>query len=134
MSELSCSALNAAYPLRVIRVVLTERRALPVYPDKQTSSESVGMSQRCQYATNMRLTLEGRARRFTPAGFFNWMVRLSLSRCSLYRASGTDLCEHRQHVEVVRGVLDLTTLDLDDLAGRHLDRLVRGRNGTCWCL
>jgi hypothetical protein len=37
-----------AYPLRVIRVVLTERRALPVYPDKQTSSESVGMSQRCQ--------------------------------------------------------------------------------------
>jgi hypothetical protein len=36
-----------AYPLRVIRVVLTERRALPVYPDKQTSSESVGMSQRC---------------------------------------------------------------------------------------
>jgi hypothetical protein len=25
-----------AYPLRVIRVVLTERRALPVYPDKQT--------------------------------------------------------------------------------------------------
>ena len=37
-----------AYPLRVIRVVLTERRAPPVYPDKQTSSESVGMSQRCQ--------------------------------------------------------------------------------------
>jgi len=36
-----------AYPLRVIRVVLTERRALPVYPDKQTSSESVGMSPRC---------------------------------------------------------------------------------------
>jgi hypothetical protein len=36
-----------AYPLRVIRVVLTERRALPVYPDKQTSSESVGMPQRC---------------------------------------------------------------------------------------
>jgi hypothetical protein len=31
-----------AYPLRVIRVVLTERRALLVYPDKQTSSELVG--------------------------------------------------------------------------------------------
>ena len=75
-----------------------------------------------------------KARRFTPAGFFNWMVRLSLLRGSLYRASGTNLCEHRQHVEVVRGALDLITLDPDDLAGRHLDRLVRGRNGTCWCL
>jgi len=40
-----------AYPLRVIRVVLTERQALPVYSDKQTSSESVGMSQRCQNRT-----------------------------------------------------------------------------------
>src|SRR5258707_14721939 len=72
------------------------------------------------------------ARRFTPAGFFNWIERLSLSRCSASR--GADLCEHREHVEVVRGALDLTALDLDDLACRHLDRLVRCRNGTCWCL
>jgi hypothetical protein len=87
-----------------------------------------------QYATSQRPYSGGMPAGFTPAGFFNWMVRLSLSRCSLYRASGTDLCEHRQHVEVVPGALELTTLDLDHLAGRHLDRLVRGRNGTCWCL
>jgi len=32
----------------VNRVTLTLRRSLPLYPDKQTFSESVGMSQRCQ--------------------------------------------------------------------------------------
>ena len=30
---------------RVIRVALTVDRSLPVYPDKQTFSESIGMSQ-----------------------------------------------------------------------------------------
>jgi hypothetical protein len=30
---------------------LTVRRSLPVYPEKQTFSEPVGMSQRCQVAT-----------------------------------------------------------------------------------
>ena len=88
----------------------------------------------CQYATLQHFTLEGCTRRITPAGFSNWTERFSVSRGSLYRASGTDLCEHRQHVEVVPGALELTTLDLDDLAGRQFDRLVRGRNGTCWCL
>jgi hypothetical protein len=34
--------------IRVNRVTLTLRRSLPLYPDKQTFSESVGMSQRCQ--------------------------------------------------------------------------------------
>src|SRR6266852_5217193 len=33
------------------RVVPTVRRSLPVYPDKQTFSEPVGMSQRCQTRT-----------------------------------------------------------------------------------
>jgi hypothetical protein len=32
----------------VNRVVLTVRRSLPVYPDKQTSSKPVGTSQKCQ--------------------------------------------------------------------------------------
>jgi hypothetical protein len=32
----------------VIRVTLTLRRSLPVYPDKQTFLVSVGMSQKCQ--------------------------------------------------------------------------------------
>jgi hypothetical protein len=35
-------------PLRVKRVISTVRRPLPIYPDKQTFSVSVGMSQRCQ--------------------------------------------------------------------------------------
>src|SRR5258708_29157740 len=90
------------------------------------------MCKTCQYATSQRFTLGGCARRFTPAGFLNWIERLSLSRCSASR--GTDLSEHREHVEVVRGALDLTALDLDDLACRHLDRLVRCRNDTRWCL
>ncbi len=33
--------------LRVNRVILTLRRRLPVYPDKQTFSEPAGMSQTC---------------------------------------------------------------------------------------
>jgi hypothetical protein len=32
----------------VNRVTLTARRSLPVFPDKQTFSGSVGMSQKCQ--------------------------------------------------------------------------------------
>src|SRR5260370_36739765 len=42
---------NAALDVRVgsvIRAILTVRRSLPVYPDKQTFSEPVGMSQRCR--------------------------------------------------------------------------------------
>src|SRR5260370_17174261 len=90
------------------------------------------MSQRCQERAPSGFTQGGCARRFTPAGFFNWIERLSLSRCSASR--GTDLCEHREHVEVVRGALDLTALDPDDLACRHLDRFVRGRDDAGWCL
>jgi hypothetical protein len=36
---------------KVNRVILTERRRLPPYPDQQTFSESVVMSQGCQAAT-----------------------------------------------------------------------------------
>ena len=39
-------------PRWVNLVVLTVRRSLPVYPNKQTISESVGMSQRCQDRTH----------------------------------------------------------------------------------
>jgi hypothetical protein len=38
----------------VKRVVLTTRRSLPIYPDKQTFSGSVGMSQRCQLRSSAR--------------------------------------------------------------------------------
>jgi hypothetical protein len=37
---------------RVVRVVLTLGQPLPVYPDKQTYSDPVGMSQTCQWATS----------------------------------------------------------------------------------
>src|SRR5713226_6180113 len=40
------------------RVVLKVRHPLPVFPDKQTFSESVGMSQRCQHRKSGRVTLE----------------------------------------------------------------------------
>ena len=35
--------------IRVISAVLTVGRSLQVYPDKQTSSDPVGMSQTCQF-------------------------------------------------------------------------------------
>src|SRR5216684_2072621 len=38
----------------VNRVVLTVRCSLPVYPDERTSSEPVGMSQRCQCTKSLR--------------------------------------------------------------------------------
>src|SRR2546430_2465188 len=38
-------------PRWVNRVVLTDGRSLPVFLDKQTFSESVGMSQKCQQET-----------------------------------------------------------------------------------
>jgi hypothetical protein len=37
--------------MRVKRVTLTVRRSLPVFPNKRTFSELVGMSQTCQQAT-----------------------------------------------------------------------------------
>jgi hypothetical protein len=36
----------------VNRVILTMRRSLPVYPDKQTFLEPVGMSQKCHNRTH----------------------------------------------------------------------------------
>jgi hypothetical protein len=42
----------AKRPFGVKRVILTVRRSLPVYPDKQTFSDSVGMSQTCQNRTH----------------------------------------------------------------------------------
>jgi hypothetical protein len=47
---------------------------------------------------------------------------------------GADLCEHREHVEVLREVRDLPAFDLEDLACREFERLVRCRNDTRWCL
>src|SRR5271166_4218517 len=38
----------------VISVVLTVHRPLPVFPDKQTSSEPVAMSQMCQCTKSLR--------------------------------------------------------------------------------
>jgi len=35
-----------------ISAVLTVNRSLPLYPDNRTCPKSVGMSQRCQYATS----------------------------------------------------------------------------------
>jgi hypothetical protein len=40
-------------PARVIRVVLTGGRQLPVFPNKQTFSVFAGMSQTCQEATSL---------------------------------------------------------------------------------
>jgi hypothetical protein len=45
------------YTAWVIRVILTVRRSLPVYPDKQTISEPVGTSHLCHKRKN-----EGRGR------------------------------------------------------------------------
>jgi len=42
-------------PVWVLRVTLTVRRSLPVFPDKQTFSESVGTSQRCQYRNSLAI-------------------------------------------------------------------------------
>jgi hypothetical protein len=42
------SAICLVGRLRVKRVILTMRRPRPIYPDKQTFSASVGMSQTCQ--------------------------------------------------------------------------------------
>src|SRR3981189_1235393 len=41
-------------PLRVKRVVLITDLSLPIYPDKRTFSEAVGMSQRCHIRTHAR--------------------------------------------------------------------------------
>jgi hypothetical protein len=40
------------FPRWVNRVILTARASLPVYPDKQTFSDSVGMSQRSHQRTH----------------------------------------------------------------------------------
>jgi hypothetical protein len=39
---------NTDVCIRVIRAVLTTDRSLPGYPNKQTKSQPVSMSQRCQ--------------------------------------------------------------------------------------
>ena len=39
---------SAPHPYSTIRVTLTVRRSLPVFPNKRTIHELVGMSQRCQ--------------------------------------------------------------------------------------
>jgi hypothetical protein len=43
---------KARLPVWVKRVILSMRRSLPVLPEKQTFSELVGMSQRCQTLTS----------------------------------------------------------------------------------
>jgi hypothetical protein len=48
ITELWADVRLGPCPSRVIRVVLTARRSLPVYPNKRTFLGSVGMSQRCR--------------------------------------------------------------------------------------
>ena len=47
VDETSCNA-RPDHTFRVNRVLLTVRRPLPVYPDKQTISKPVGPSRSCQ--------------------------------------------------------------------------------------
>jgi hypothetical protein len=47
--------LVAANVMWAKRVILIVRRPLPVLPDERTFSESVGMSQRCQFRKSARL-------------------------------------------------------------------------------
>jgi len=51
--------------LRVKRVILTVGQPLPVYLDKRTSSEPVGMSQRCQLRTLTAASKSGHSPDFT---------------------------------------------------------------------
>src|SRR5436190_20398141 len=43
-----------------------------------------------------------------------------------------DLCQHREHIEIVRTALELAILGTDDLTCGHLNRLVGGRDNTGW--
>jgi hypothetical protein len=45
---------GAQSPKRVIRVVLTIRRSLPVYPDERTFSVRAGMSQTCGHSRMLK--------------------------------------------------------------------------------
>jgi hypothetical protein len=42
-------------PRRVKRIILTVRQSLPVFPDKRTISEPVGMSQTCHNRKSLSL-------------------------------------------------------------------------------
>jgi hypothetical protein len=57
----------------VIRVTLTLRRSLPVYPDKQTFLVSVGMSQKCQRTNPLR----GSALRAERSQWYRWSDEVS---------------------------------------------------------
>src|SRR5439155_24233292 len=59
------------YPFRVKSAVLTFGRLLPVFPDKQTFSKSVGMSQRCHQETHAPQQ---------PASLFDHLVGASRQR------------------------------------------------------
>lgn len=53
------------------------------------------------------------------------------ARSALY---GAGLREQREHIEVVRDALDLSTFDLDDFACWKLNQSPRCRYGTRWRL
>ena len=57
--------------LRVIRVTLAVGQPLPVYPDKEIFSESVGMSQWCQLRKSMLLTGRRWGRKDRPPRYGN---------------------------------------------------------------
>jgi hypothetical protein len=99
--------MSVAYPMRVIRVILTVRRSLPVYPEERTSSVSVGMSQRCQSTKSLRSSpLRGSKSR--EAG--------SRSRGQGWRGGKVNTIS-----SCIVGVQRMIKNSKDHLAGRHPD-------------
>jgi hypothetical protein len=75
--------------LRVQSVVLTVRRRLLVHPDKQTFSESGGMSQRCRYCCKG----ENRtAPKISRKSIFRDCDRILRDRCGAGGMMSSDLC------------------------------------------
>ena len=66
---LRCRRVGAVH--HIIRVVLTLRRLLPIFPDKQTSEATAGMSQTCQ---------EQKFNRYLPYPIFARMLSLPPNR------------------------------------------------------
>jgi hypothetical protein len=72
------------------RVVLTARGSLPVYPDEQTFSQSIGMSQRCQEETIKAMIFTPSGDCSTRFGYVRWALTLQMSAKTEFQLSSVD--------------------------------------------
>ena len=120
-----CWSTRTLTPLILVRILVAQPLHLPDIPTYfrfpgPARKSGAGRAERLHLHPKIKSHCQVRGPSGHPTPAVDARARLIPSARLALRSA--DLCKQSQHVEVVRDALDLSAFDLDELAGRYLDR------------